>query len=579
MNNIILFVLLGCLDSLLVYGQYYQKSILLQGDFAFQEAAQVINVNDTLYTVLIHPRMDTDDFYHSGLLFTDSKGTVIDTVFFREEHTNYAATDILPNELGYGILVTKDPDNYGSLPGYPVFLQVDSLGNILYAHEAVDTINYKVVEQMVRTPEDGGYLAVGRVIVNNVGRYKPYLIKFSYNGTKQWEKIITDYPSTTNHLFWDVVRSTSGEYYACGVNILVEDEIAKILLARIDINNGSVVQDWNYNIDPYSPNNQSYCGGMKLIALNDGGILIGAQSEGELRTGILMRLNNNKDTMWVNIEVLNDCGPRELLYMPSDGSFVTTGCATVLYPEVSDGVQVEISKVSSSGVLLWKRHYGVDGRDDYAWGMTAAPDGGFMVVGRTYDFATQQVPIYLLKTNCMGLLTEPEASFSTTASTTALTTAFQNLSQFVYPDSTDGGHFIWEFGDGTAPQINNAAFVSHTFPAYGTYTVRLTAVVCSDTSVVEQVVGVFPVGLPQIGMGGFSVYPNPAQDHLVVQNHNQEQSATFILYDVLGRQVLSFTPNNQSVVPINHLPSGVYLYQFINPQNQILAYGKVSVVR
>ncbi|MBL7787412.1 MAG: T9SS type A sorting domain-containing protein, partial [Chitinophagales bacterium] len=115
-------------------------------------------------------------------------------------------------------------------------------------------------------------------------------------------------------------------------------------------------------------------------------------------------------------------------------------------------------------------------------------------------------------------------------------------------------------------------------PAYGTYTVRLTAVVCSDTSVVEQEVGVFPVGLPQMEMGGFSVYPNPAQDHLVVQNHNQEQSATFILYDVLGRQVLSVISHNQSIVSVEHLPSGVYLYQFLNPQNQMLTYGKVSVV-
>ena len=77
----------------------------------------------------------------------------------------------------------------------------------------------------------------------------------------------------------------------------------------------------------------------------------------------------------------------------------------------------------------------------------------------------------------------------------------------------------------------------------------------------------------------FSIYPNPAQDHLVVENHSLEKSATFVLYDMMGRRVLSVVSHNQSVLPIEHLPSGVYLYQFINPQNQIVAYGKVSIVR
>jgi hypothetical protein len=65
----------------------------------------------------------------------------------------------------------------------------------------------------------------------------------------------------------------------------------------------------------------------------------------------------------------------------------------------------------------------------------------------------------------------------------------------------------------------------------------------------------------------------------VVENNSQEQSATFVLYDVMGRRVLSVVSHNQSVLPIEHLPSGVYLYQFLNPQNQIVAYGKVSIVR
>ncbi|MBK9460595.1 MAG: hypothetical protein IPN94_14485 [Sphingobacteriales bacterium] len=41
-----------------------------------------------------------------------------------------------------------------------------------------------------------------------------------------------------------------------------------------------------------------------------------------------------------------------MVQVPTDSSFVTTGCATVLYPEVSNGVQVEISKVSATGSLL-----------------------------------------------------------------------------------------------------------------------------------------------------------------------------------------------------------------------------------
>ncbi|HNI45547.1 MAG TPA: T9SS type A sorting domain-containing protein, partial [Chitinophagales bacterium] len=72
---------------------------------------------------------------------------------------------------------------------------------------------------------------------------------------------------------------------------------------------------------------------------------------------------------------------------------------------------------------------------------------------------------------------------------------------------------------------------------------------------------------------------NPAQDHLVVENNSQEQSATFVLYDVLGRQVLSVSSHNQSIVSVEHLPSGVYLYQFLNPQKNVLQQGKVSVFR
>ncbi len=80
------------------------------------------------------------------------------------------------------------------------------------------------------------------------------------------------------------------------------------------------------------------------------------------------------------------------------------------------------------------------------------------------------------------------------------------------------------------------------------------------------------------GAAVFKLYPNPAQDYLVVENNSQEQNATFVLYDVVGRAVLQQPVPTQNNISIQHLPSGVYLYHFLNPQKQILAYGKISVL-
>ena len=85
----------------------------------------------------------------------------------------------------------------------------------------------------------------------------------------------------------------------------------------------------------------------------------------------------------------------------------------------------------------------------------------------------------------------------------------------------------------------------------------------------------------QGGQGGvFKIYPNPAQDYLLVENHSPEQSATFVLYDLLGRRVLEQKlAATKNTISTEHLPSGVYLYHILNPKNQMLTYGKISIVR
>jgi len=94
--------------------------------------------------------------------------------------------------------------------------------------------------------------------------------------------------------------------------------------------------------------------------------------------------------------------------------------------------------------------------------------------------------IYLVKVNCMGLLTEPAAQFSHEQSDFSFD--FTNESEYVYPDSTDGGHYLWSFGDANTSEELNP---THTYPEIGIYGASLTAVVCNDTSVHRQILCVW----------------------------------------------------------------------------------------
>jgi PKD repeat protein len=557
---------------------YFQKSVLWGN--LLQEIWQIELVNNDEYALLGHAIAVGNPYGYSFFWKINANGEeIIPPVYYEHDISNYAATDMLPNQLGYAIIVVKDPDNYGDLPGYPVFLQVDTQGQVLYEHEAVDTINYKVVEQMVRTPEDGGYLAVGRVLVNDMGKYKPYVIKFNANGEKQWEKIINDYDPNLDSRLYDVVYTNEGYFAVGSINSNSNTGVGDIILAQIDITNGSFINEWIYNFDDYY-GSSGFDWGRNLLALDDGGFIISGGNQTIPQVGYLLRLDSAKNLVWFNDSTNYDCGVAQTIYIPTDSSFVTTGCATVLYPEVSNGVQVEISKVSAAGNLVWKRHYGVDGADDYAWDMINTPDGGFMVVGRSYSFFWQQTPIYFLKTNCMGLLTQPQAAFAAQMDTAALRITLQNLSQFVYPDSIDGGHYIWNFGDGTtSTQINP----THTYAQGGNYTVTLTAVVCSDTSVYTLPVSTYAVGISNIleDVKFGTLYPNPTKDQLFLDYAlGNEQQATISLFDLNGRIVKQdkLTGNGTYSLDTRPLSNGLYIYT-VQQNGNVILRDKLVVIK
>ena len=192
--------------------------------------------------------------------------------------------------------------------------------------------------------------------------------------------------------------------------------------------------------------------------------------------------------------------------------------------------------------------------------------------------------VYVVKTNCMGLLTEPEAVFNYDA-VDSFNVQFINQSQYIYPDSTDGGRYLWSFGDGTT---STEPHPQHTFPDAAEYEVTLTAIVCSDTSVYTETVSTTPTGIkPQARAESIMVLPpspNPAASGLPIRigvefpHFIQNKTALVRLYDINGRLLHEGQQIGGGVyeLPTSGLPAGIYLYG-VEWEGNALKRGKVTL--
>ena len=138
---------------------------------------------------------------------------------------------------------------------------------------------------------------------------------------------------------------------------------------------------------------------------------------------------------------------------------------------------------------------------------------------------------------------------------------FTNTSLYVYPDSIDGGYYEWDFGDGSA--LSNEVNPVHTYTEAGEYQVKLTGIVCSDTSVYEQTVLVTTTSIASPASPSLwealRVYPNPVEGDVLyfeVGGDYAGQQGRVLFYNTLGQLALQSTFKNK--VDVSALPDGVY---------------------
>jgi len=405
--------------------------------------------------------------------------------------------------------------------------------------------NYGVVTSDSRAysitrTSDGGYLSVGYLVNGGYSHYTLYAVKLGTDGSKQWEKI---YPIFDSHCtFREVITAPDGGYYLTGsVNMNWNDfplDQGNILLMKID-SIGNIEWSKVHNVGSMDQ-------GLRFQQTTDGGFIIGglsALSNSQIFHPYILKTDSIGSFIWgkqyfttggrgeaTGVRQLNDGG---YIICGSYGAVNTTGTS------IQTQIEMYLLRTDATGTPLWYRIYGNPINNfggyahDYAYDFTPTLDGGYMIVGRKDSMLSASegyAYAWLVKTNCMGLLTVPQASFTLVPPASGSNAyTLINQSQYAYPDSIDGGHYIVNWGDGSAPFLCGQGFAPciqdtllHTYQAPGIYPVTLQAIVCNDTSTYTRAVclGVEPNPQAQFtynDFGGAVQFTNLSQNAYFAQ--------------------------------------------------------------
>ena len=182
---------------------------------------------------------------------------------------------------------------------------------------------------------------------------------------------------------------------------------------------------------------------------------------------------------------------------------------------------------------------------------------------------------YVIKTNCLGFMGEPQAAFSYTVDEN--TVVFDN-------ESIQAGEFEWDFGDGsTLSTEENETTISHEYSESGLYTVELIASGCNGEA--DTVTLDIDFEYDSGGYAGdgtlLTLYPNPifAGDNVMFYIGNiTEKSSILRVTDITGRLVtemeIEFSQTNYSLQ--EEFASGEYFFSLIS-QGEIVEVEKLIV--
>jgi PKD repeat protein len=271
----------------------------------------------------------------------------------------------------------------------------------------------------------------------------------------------------------------------------------------------------------------------------------------------------------------------------NDSTFAgATGHANKIKDSTSAAIGTYTSRIynfTSDGDYNWIRdhyYYPIDSVKDPTYEINdieIMSDGGFVLGGVSIlrDSTNQGKPgqfAYLLRTNCLGFLSPPQAQYSYESD--------KNEVLFVNHSMNSGG-YTWYFGDGDSLRTGeDQDSVYHTYEYEGEYEVTLIAHGCnSEADTAKLSINVEEGAYGNIGDELFTIYPNPIlTGNLITVESGTVENASLQFFDAQGRKVKAVEiPQAKSIYFIEQeFSSGTYSVLLIK-DGEVLQDEKVVV--
>jgi len=310
---------------------------------------------------------------------------------------------------------------------------------------------------------------------------------------------------------------------------------------------------------------------------------------------VLAKIGPNMEILWKNelqdfwSQSPDPPGSMKRIRKVNDTSFVGARNYINLISETPSDLpliytnKVKLYNFTNKGRYNWIREYNyypIDSIKD-PWyeinDIEIMPDGGFVLGGESWnrDSINQGKPgqfAYLLRTNCLGFLSPPQAQFEYESE--------KNEVLFIN-NSMNAGSYTWYFGEKDSLRTGESVdSVTHVYEYGGLYEVTLIAHGCNgEADTVKLTINVEQGAYGNIGDNYFSLYPNPVQQgNLITIETGNVENGELHFFDAQGKLVKTVAlPDAKSIYFIEHdFSAATYVLQ-LSSKGEVLQRRKLVV--